>query len=222
MPNRKVVNITPLSDGGYELQIKDPISGRKYSSLQCGKIVVAGGVLGTLELLFSCRDVTKSLPKISGEMGKIVRTNSEAIVASFSPDKDMDLTKGTTISSDFFPDAHTHITQNRFPKGYSFMRFYFGPLVDNNNPLKRTLISLFKIISNPNVFFKIMFAKNWHKRITVLTVMQHLDNQVSFTYGRTIATLFFKRRLKSHRIKGKEAPSNLSIANRAAKVPALR
>ncbi len=218
LPNRKVVNITPLSEGGYELQIKDPLSGRKYPSLQCGKIVIAGGVLGTLELLFRCRDVTKSLRKISRETGKVVRTNSEAIVASFSPDKDLDLSKGTTISSDFYPDDHTHITQNRFPKGYSFMRFYFGPLVDNNNPFKRTLISLFKIISNPYVFFKIMFARNWHKRITVLTVMQHLDNQVAFTYGRTIAALFLKRRLKSHRIKGKEAPSNLSIANRAAKV----
>lgn len=218
LPNRKVMNIIPLVEGGYELKIKDPVSGRNYPSLQCGKIILAGGVLGTLELLFRCRDITKTLPEISIEMGKVVRTNSEAIVASFSTDKDRDLSKGTTISSDFYPDEHTHITQNRFPEGYSFMRFYFGPLVDNDNPLKRTLISLFKIISNPYMFFKIMFARNWHKRITVLTVMQHLDNQVSFTYGRTIVTLFFKRRLKSHRIKGKEAPSNLQIANRAAKI----
>ncbi len=63
-----------------------------------------------------------------------------------------------------------------------------------------------------------MFARNWHKRITVLTVMQHLDNQVAFTYGRSLCTLFIKRRLKSHRIRGKEAPTNLGVANRAAEV----
>ena len=58
LPNRKAVNIIPLAGGGYEIRTKDPLSGRKYQPLQCGKVVLAGGVLGTLELLFRCRDVT--------------------------------------------------------------------------------------------------------------------------------------------------------------------
>lgn len=218
LPNRKAVNIVPLPGGGYEIRMKDPRGGRKYPPIQCGKVVLAGGVLGTLELLFRCRDVTKTLPGISRELGKVVRTNSEAIVGIMSPDPDLDLTKGTTISSDFYPDDHTHITQNRFPRGYSFMRFYFGPLVDNARPVARSLISLWKIIAHPLDFFRVMFARNWHKRITVFTVMQHLDNQVAFKYGRTLMTLFLTRRLKSKRIRGKEAPTNLSIANRAAEV----
>ncbi len=218
LPNRKAVNIIPLAGGGYEIRTRDPLSGRKYQPLQCGKIVLAGGVLGTLELLFRCRDVTKTLPEISRELGKVVRTNSEAIVGIMSPDPELDLSKGTTISSDFYPDEHTHITQNRFPRGYSFMRFYFGPLVDNASPLVRALITLWKIIAHPVAHFGVMFARNWHKRITVFTVMQHLDNQVMFKYGRTLLTLFLTRRLKSKRIRGKEAPTNLSVANRAAEV----
>jgi cholesterol oxidase len=218
LPKRKVVNIIPLPDGGYEVRMKNPQSGRKYRPLQCNNLVLAGGVLGTLELLFRCRDVTKTLPDISRELGKVVRTNSEAIVGIMSPDPELDLTKGTTISSDFYPDAHTHITQNRFPRGYSFMRFYFGPLVDNNSPVMRSLVSLWKILAHPVGFFRVMFARNWHKRITVFTVMQHLDNQIMFKYGRTLSTLFLTRRLKSKRIKGKEAPTNLPVANRAAEV----
>ena len=70
-----------------------------------------------------------------------------------SPDPELDLSKGTTISSDFYPDEHTHITQNRFPRGYSFMRFYFGPLVDNASPLVRALITLWKIIAHPVAHF---------------------------------------------------------------------
>ncbi len=154
LTRRKVINIIPLSEGGYEIRARDPHSGRKYRPLRCKNLVLAGGVLGTLELLFRCRDVTRTLPKISGELGRVVRTNSEAIVGSMSPNPDLDLTKGTTISSDFYPDAHTHITQNRFPRGYSFMRFYFGPLVDSDNPLKRSLVSILKILGHPWTFFQ--------------------------------------------------------------------
>ncbi|MBU3953195.1 MAG: FAD-binding protein, partial [Proteobacteria bacterium] len=113
LDQRKVVNIAPMENGGYEISMKHPIHPFKtYPSLRASKVILSSGVLGTLELLYRCRDVTKTLPKISRQMGKIVRTNSEAIVGSLSPDPDLDLSKGTTISSDFYPDAHTHITQN--------------------------------------------------------------------------------------------------------------
>jgi len=218
LPERKAVNIIPHPEGGYIIDLRDPTSTRKkYIPLRATKgVVLAAGVLGTLELLFRCRDISKTLPAVSQKLGKVVRTNSEAIVGIMSPDPDLDLTRGSTISSHFYPDSHTHITQNRFPRGYSFMRMYFGPLVDNNRPFVRTLISIIKIIINPYRFFKIMFAKNWHKRISVLTVMQHLDNRITFNYGRSAAFLFLKRRLKSKKIRGKEAPTNLPVANRAA------
>ncbi len=218
LPERKAVSITPVKEGGYSIDLRDPFSIRKkYAPLRAAKgVVLAAGVLGTLELLFRCRDVTKTLPSVSRELGKVVRTNSEAIVGIMSPDRNLDLSRGSTISSHFYPDAHTHITQNRFPRGYSFMRMYFGPLVDNDRPLLRTLLSIARIIFHPITFFRILFAKNWHKRISVLTVMQHLDNRIAYKYGRSALFLFLKRRLKSVRIKGKEAPTNLSVANRAA------
>ncbi len=54
--------------------------------------------------------------------------------------------------------------------------------------------------------------------MTVLTVMQHLDNRLSFTYGRSVLKLFFGKRLKTHAVKGHEAPTNLSVANRVAEI----
>jgi len=219
LPERKAVNILPLENGRYKIVMKHPVKKFKtYRPITARKIILSSGVLGTLELLFRCRDVTRTLPNISKEMGKVVRTNSEAIVGSLSPDPDLDLSRGTTISSDFYPDKNTHITQNRFPKGYNFMKWYFGPMVDHSKPLIRSLITLGKTLANPAAVFKNWFAKNWHKRVTVLTVMQNLDNQVSLVYGRSLVFLYLKRRLKSRKVPGKEAPTNLPVANKVADI----
>ncbi|MCP4021764.1 MAG: GMC family oxidoreductase [Desulfobacteraceae bacterium] len=216
-PQRKVKNIIPMESGGYKILMTRPFcASTSYPSLKASKVVLSSGVLGSLELLFRCRDVTQTLPKISKQMGRIVRTNSEAIVGTLSPDPDLDLSKGTTISSSFYPDPHTHITQNRFPKGFSFNKWYFGPMVDHDKPFVRALMTLGKIMANPGILFDNWTAKDWHKRMTVLTVMQDLDNQVSFRYGRSLTSLFLSHRLKTGPVKGSQAPTNLGVANRAA------
>ena len=219
LPERKAVNIIPVENGGYRIMLRHPTKRLKtYRPITAGKVVLSAGVLGTLELLFRCRDVTRTLPDISREMGTVVRTNSEAIVGVLSPDPALDLSRGTTISSDFYPDKHTHVTQNRFPRGYTFMKWYFGPLVDHGQPLIRSLTTLAKIMVHPGLTAKNWLARNWHKRVTMLTVMQNLDNRVSLTYGRSLAFLYAKRRLKSHKVAGKAAPTNLPVANRVAGV----
>jgi len=217
LPERKAVNIVPLENGRYRIMLKHPAKRlKKYRPITARKIILSAGVLGTLELLFRCRDITRTLPGVSSQLGKVVRTNSEAIVGALSPDPDLDLSRGTTISSDFYPDKYTHITQNRFPKSYTFMKWYFGPMVDHAKPLIRSLITLGKSFANPTPLFRNWFAKNWHKRATILTVMQNRDNRVSLAYGRSLAFLFLKRRLKSRKVPGKAAPTNLTVANKAA------
>ncbi len=218
LPFRKVTAIRPLESGGYGLDMKHPAKPfRKYPSIHAKQVVLAGGVLGTLELLFHCRDVIRTLPLVSTQLGRVVRTNSEAIVGVLSPDTEKDLTHGTAISSHFYPDAHTHITQNRFPKGYNFMKFLTGPLVDHPNPAVRSLKTLAAMIARPSTLAKNWGAKDWNRRVTVLTVMQHLDNQISFVYGRK-ASFLFRRGLKSRTVKGKSAPTYLPVANHAARV----
>ncbi len=219
LSNRRVVNIIPAEEGMYDLKLKDPA--RRFSrcpGIRAKKVVIAAGVLGTLELLFRCKNVTRTLPDISEELGKVVRTNSEAIVGALSPDTDLDMSHGTTISSDFYPDRNTHITQNRFPRGYNFMKWYAGPLVNDDKPFRRSIRSLGKILINPLTVARHWFARNWNKRVVILTVMQNLDNRISFTHGRSMLSLFLYRRLKSKRYPGKEAPTNLPVANEAARV----
>lgn len=120
------------------------------------------------------------------------------------------------ISSHFYPDTDTHITQNRFPRGYTFMKFLTGLLVDHENPKIRALKTLSTIFRRPSALDRHWRAKNWHQRVTFLTVMQHLDNRIVFNYDRK-ASAFFRCGLKSARVKGQSAPAYLPVANPAAR-----
>jgi cholesterol oxidase len=222
LPERKVTLIRPLRDeaddpDGYELSMVNPLSPQQsYPPLRADKVIIAAGVLGTLSLLFHCRDTAKTMPDISQRLGQTVRTNSEAIVGILSSDPGLDLTKGPTISSHFYFKNQTHVTQNRFPAGYTFMKLYSGPLVDEPRPLLRLLKTLRAYIRHPLQSTASWRAANWHRRTTVLTVMQPQDNQLSFCYGRSLFSLF-RRGLQSHSVNGRRAPTYLPEANLAAR-----
>jgi cholesterol oxidase len=150
-------------------------------------------------------------------LGRRVRTNSEAIVGVVSKERDIDLAKGPAISTDFYPNEHTHVTQNRLPASYSIMKLYSGPLVDDANPTRRALKALWHFGRHPlrSTASQRVFG-NWHKRTTWLTVMQNLDNQMAFTWGRG---LFggFRPRLQSSTPSGKSVPAYIPEANEAAR-----
>ena len=217
LPERKAVSIRPLPKGGYEVQTVDPVRPREqHDPLRAKQVIVAAGVVGTLELLFRCRDELGTLPALSRRLGEVVRTNSEAIVAALAPDVDEDLTDGTAISSHFYAGKHTHITQNRFPPGYEFMRWYQGPLVDGATPLRRALRTVARCIVHPFLSLRSWFAKNWHKRVVVLTVMQSLDSQIAFRFRRSLLSPF-RRRLRSDAAPGRGVPAYIPEANAAAR-----
>ena len=183
LPERKASRISPLEEGGYRVDLVTPGLGRPIESVTAGKVIVASGVIGTLQLLFRNRDTYGSLPNISPTLGKVVRTNSEAITAVLHPKAD-DMTDGTAISSDFYPDANTHITQNRVDRGYRFFRFAMGPLVDGEQPKLRALRTLLAMIRSPALMLKNLTAREWEKRITIFTVMQDLGGSIGMEYKR--------------------------------------
>jgi len=217
LPLHKATLIRPLPGGGFEVETKNPLRrNQKYPLLRAPKVVVAAGVLGSLALLLHCRDEAQTLPELSPRLGEIVRTNSEAVVGILAEDENADLTHGTAISSHFYLGEITHITQNRFPLGYTFMKWYTGPLIDHTRPLKRALRTIWAFICHPGASTRSMRARNWHKRISALTVMQNQDNQISIRLGRSVLSLF-RKGLQSRPIAGKSAPTYLPEANLTAR-----
>ena len=66
LEEHKVVSIAPLPGGGYELKSRHPWRrDESLPPLRAGRVVLAAGVLGTLELLFRCRDEIGTLGSIS-------------------------------------------------------------------------------------------------------------------------------------------------------------
>jgi cholesterol oxidase len=221
IPEQKVTSLRPLPGGGYQVTAQPLRRGKDIAPLLARNVIVAAGVQGTLTLLFRCRDVDKTMPAISRQLGQVVRTNSEAVVGILSRERSLDLSKGTTISSHFHPNRHTHVTQNRFPLGYTFMKMYMGPMIDEARPLWRAIKTLGAYLAHPLRSTISWRTRNWYKRVTILTVMQHLDNKLSFRYGRGPVSLF-RKRLQSLVVPGNRAPTFIAEANAAARTLAAQ
>lgn len=183
IPQVRAQRIEPLANGGYAVSLHDPVSGTALWRVTADRVVIATGVVGTLDLLFRNRDEFGTLPRVSQQLGATVRTNSEAVVAVLHP-PGSDLSDGTGISSDFYPNDHTHITQNRFHRNMRLLRFTYGPLVDGAEPLSRALRTLLAMITQLPLVLSNWFGRDWEKRVTTLTVMQDLDDKVRFVFRR--------------------------------------
>ena len=173
---------------------------------------LAGGVLGTLELLLRCRDELGTLPHLSPALGTQVRTNSEAVTGVLQPPGGPDLTEGPSISTDFHPDGRTHVTQNRYTGGGRLLRFQVGPLVDGADPARRARDTLAAIARHPLRHLRVMAARDFEQRFTALTVMQRGTGDLRLRWRRSPLRPW-RRALRSSRGGGAASPSYLPVAN---------
>jgi cholesterol oxidase len=176
-------------------------------------VIFSAGTLGTLRLLFRCRDITRSLPQISSRLGEMVRTNSEALLGSVSRDKHTDYSQGVAITSIFHPDQVTAIEPVRYPAGSSLMRFLSGPLVESGASLPgRFGRLLLKILAHPVDFFRTHILPGWAQRTIILLVMQTEDNRLRLRLGRSLFTLF-RRNLVSMPDQQQPIPCKIEIGH---------
>ncbi|GAB5451554.1 MAG: GMC family oxidoreductase [Halioglobus sp.] len=212
----KADKIESTEDQRYTVTLQPSRARGASRTLSAGKVVLSCGVIGTLELLMKNRDEYCTLPAVSPSLGRVVRTNSEAITAVLHP-RGVDMTKGTGVSSDFYPDEHTHVTQNRFDRGYRIIRYLYGPMTEGTRPVLRALHTLSKTLLSPRLMLRNWFCHDWEKRVTLFTVMQDLDNAVGFTYRKDWRR-GFRRRLQSVADPQTKAPTYLKVANDVARV----
>ncbi len=206
----EVVDIQPLPEGQedgarYRLIYRQPTAipltvGQR--SIRARNVIVAAHALGTMKLLMTCRDVTRSLPKLSRHLGEQVRTNSEALVGSTSWDKTSDFSTGPAITSIFALNPTTRIEPVRYPHRSSFMRLLAIPMIEGaDTPLKRLGKTLWHGLTHPLEFFYAKFFSQWAKRSTILLIMQTEDSTMRMQLGRNLFTLF-RRGLVSRLPKG--------------------
>ncbi len=132
-PEHTVTKVEQLSDGSWVITARKSSAWfggkRRFSASQ---VVMAAGTYNTQKLLHKMK-ATDVLPKISDQLGKLSRTNSEALTGSIMPKGGTDFSKGSAITSSFFPDDHTHVEPVRYGKGSNFMGLLQTVMTDGTN-----------------------------------------------------------------------------------------
>ena len=145
LPLTTVTRITPRAgdEGGYDVRVRftKAKSGRGQKVLTAEHVVMAAASLGTQKLLHRMKD-EGHLPRLSGRLGYLSRTNSESILGAIAAKDDpTDYTYGVAITSSFHPDADTHVEPVRYGKGFNTMAMLQTVLTDGDDPrLRKTRI----------------------------------------------------------------------------------
>lgn len=192
LPEAKVVGLRPVADkegegARYRVGYRRTSAwlGGAPGSVLARNVVVAAGVLGTLEILFRARDVAKTLPKLSPRLGENARTNSEDLLGVTSRSRDVDFSEGVAISSGFEADDHTFVEPVRYARGSSFMRLMATPMIEaGESVIARLARTVWAIARAPLDFLTTIVGRGWAERTTIVLVMQQLDNRMRVRYLR--------------------------------------
>ena len=206
-PEHTVIKSEQLTDGSWK------VTARKSSAWFGGKrtftasqVVVAAGTFNTQKLLHKMK-IDGTLPKLSDQLGKLSRTNSEALTGSIMPKGGTDFSKGSAITSSFFPDEHTHVEPVRYGKGSNFMGMLQTVMTDGTNIKDRRKQWLRQVITKPSLVLKIMDVRKWSERTVVALIMQNVDSAI---------TVHGKKGLFGYRLTSK----NDSLTPNATYIPA--
>jgi cholesterol oxidase len=226
-PETEVRDVRPLPpnqlDGArYEVVYRSATAWlntlRADRTVRARNVILSAGALGTQRLLFRCRDVTQSLPKISQQLGNTVRTNSEALLGASARSLKTNYSEGIAITSIFNADDVTTIEPVRYPAGSGLMRFLTGPLIETGGRgITRFFKTAVQIITRPRDFALTHFLSGWAQRTTIILVMQTEDNRIRLRLGRSIFTAW-RKNLVSHPDAEHTIPSKIDIGHKVTRL----
>ena len=193
-PETKVIGVRPIDgvlDGsaGYEVVTVRSTARflpkrRRYT---CRGIVFCASALGTMELLFSLKQ-KGSLPAISAQLGKHVRTNSESLIGARMAGCKDDFSQGIAIGSGVYIDEHTHIEAVRYPRGSDTMGFLTTLLTDGQPGRGRIWLWLKTIalglVHDPIRTLRLFQPWGWARESVILLCMQALEGQIEMHWER--------------------------------------
>ena len=183
-PEHTVTKVEQLADGSWVVTARKSSAwfGKKQR-FTAANVVIAAGTYNTQKLLHKMKS-TGVLPKISDHLGKLSRTNSEALTGSIMPKGGTDFSKGSAITSSFFPDDHTHVEPVRYGKGSNFMGLLQTVMTDGEKIRDRRKQWLRQVVTKPSLLLKILDVRQWSERTVVALIMQNVDSAISVSSKR--------------------------------------
>jgi len=221
-PETQVVDVRPLpgpNDGsaGYVVStVRSTAWIRRHPQrFTCRGVVFAASSLGTMELLFRLKE-KNALPRISGQLGKHVRTNSESLIGARMPGYHEDLSQGIAIGSGVYIDEHTHIEAVRYPAGSDVMGVLTTILTNGRPGPRRIGLWLRNIarslLRHPLRTLRVLQPWGWAREFVILLCMQALDNQIEMQWQRPWFWPFRKFLVS----RGNKVPTYIPRANQFA------
>jgi cholesterol oxidase len=208
----EVVDLERL-ESGFAVTVRKPgaVFRTRRSTFTADQVVFSAGALGTTRLLLELQ-ARGRLPAASHQIGRTVRTNSEAIIGATSFATEVDYSQGVAITSSIHTRANTHIEPVRYGKGSNLMGLLATVMVDGGGRIPRQLRFLGTIVRHPIVFVRSLSVRRWAERTVILLVMQSADNRIR---------LFLRgRRVRSEHDQGSRPPTFIPDGNHAARLAA--
>lgn len=183
-PMTTVTAVRPSASGGYRVSCRSTRSFGGRSVVEADQVVFAAGALGTQTLLHRMK-ASGDLPRLSGRLGTLTRTNSESILGATVPPgrPHPDFSRGAAITSSFHPSPHTHVEPVRYGRGANAMGLLQSVLVDGGPRRGRRWLR--EMVRHPGL----LSVRDWSRRTVIALVMQSLDNSLTTRWrrGRLVA-----------------------------------
>lgn len=221
-PLRTVTEVRALAGGGYRVTTERPGAWlrRDRRSVTAEQVVFAAGTWGTQQLLHRMK-ASGALPGLSGSLGRLTRTNSEALdgAVAVSLPAGLELARGAAITTSFHVDERTHVENVRYGPGSNLMGALATGLVPGDASLGARLAALIGgFLRAPVTALRLGSLRRWSERGIIALVMQTADNSLTLSLKRS----FGRRVLTSAQGHGEPNPSYLPGAHRAVQAIAAR
>lgn len=190
---------------------------RRRATWRADHVVLAAGTYNTQLLLHTARH-RGDLPRLSGRLGTLTRTNSEAVVGGMAPrvDPSRPLHRGVAITSSFFPEPHTHVEPVRYAPGSNAMALLQTALTTGGPRATRGLRIVGRLVGEvlraPVRTVRSRVPYRWSERTAIALVMQSVDNSLVTSVRRGLTG----RRLVSRQGPGLPNPTWIPAAHRVA------
>ena len=184
IPERTVVDVRPLGEGdgpdGYAVtSVRSGRWARKDRQTMTARgVIFSAGALGTNRLLQRCK-LSGALPKISGRLGTLVRTNSESILAVTANDDTHDFARSIAITSSIYPEPDTHIEPVTYGRNGDTQSLILSLATVAGSRGTRPFFFLLNVLRHPRNFLRSMRVHKWSGRTVILLVMQTVENSIT-------------------------------------------
>lgn len=191
LPETRVEAVRPRAGGGYVIEARSGLGGRRQRpEFSADRVILSGGVLGTVELLLAMKDDPDGLPRLSPRTGELVRTNSESLMAIVTRRRDLDLSQGVAIGSILHTDEHSHLEPVRYGAGSGFFRLLAAPHTPFATTPERLWHAAGMLLRHPGRMLGVMTVPDFARYTQILLYMRSLEGTLSFHRGRGVRTGF--------------------------------